>query len=63
MKEIGPPGTKRGRPCCCDVVYRLSRLACVASRCFVRLRILLLCLDIYPPLSCASGVIGAGASG
>jgi len=30
--------------------YRFSLLACVASRCFVRLRILLARLDICPPL-------------
>jgi hypothetical protein len=44
-----PPGIKRGGPIVVDVVYRFSLLAWLASRCFVRLRILLLRLDICPP--------------
>jgi hypothetical protein len=50
--QAGPPGMKRGGPdsWIADGRYRLSRLACAASRCFVRLRILLLRLDICPPL-------------
>jgi hypothetical protein len=40
---------KRGGPVVVDIVYRLSRLAWLASRCFMRLRILLLRLDICPP--------------
>jgi hypothetical protein len=44
--EIRGGDSRRGR----ITSYRLSRLAWLASRCFVRLRILLLRLDICPPL-------------
>src|SRR5215472_8245709 len=36
--------------------YRLSRRAWLASRCFVRLRILLVRLDICPPFSCVANI-------
>ena len=38
------------------ISYRLSRRAWLASRCFVRLRILLMRLDICPPFSCVANI-------
>jgi hypothetical protein len=50
---------KRGGPVVVDIVYRLSRLAWLASRCFMRLRILLLRLDICPPSVAPQTLVGS----
>jgi hypothetical protein len=50
---------KRRGPVVVDIVYRLSRLAWLASRCFMRLRILLLRLDICPPSVAPQTLVGS----